>query len=130
MRKFFISVVLLGLASVGCGDKKKPITVTTNAFAYMQEVPFESATFTPMLGQYLSTRDKPLFQSAMAIDASTGGPLQADFGSFYLVRDTVAFDLYGGVEVPTEQWDIYVAKTDGSGIMQITDDSYEDSYPP
>lgn len=132
MRKSLF-LVLLTITFVGCGGNSTKTVVTpvkTNAFAFLQEVPYQSAMFTPMLGQYVSTSGDIQFHIAVATDASTGNPLKADFGSFYLAGDKVAFDLYGGIgDASTNQWDIYVAKADGSVITQITDDSYEDSYP-
>ncbi len=137
MCKFVFSAFLLTLtlaSLMGCGGSAKitpPITpITTNSFAFMQEVPFQGATFTPMLGQYVSTSGNLSFQTSTAIDDSTGHPLMADFGSLYLAGNKVTFDLYGGVgSVPVDQWDIYVAKADGSSITQITNDVYEDAYP-
>lgn len=134
MRRSLLSAfltILVSAALVGCGDSKKPVApITTNAFAYMQEVPFQGSWFTPMLGQYVSSSGNVDFQTASAIDAGTGLPLTADFGSFYLVGDRVTFDLYGGTGAgPADQWDIYLAKADGSAVLQLTNDAYEDSYP-
>lgn len=135
MRRFVHSAILiaLGAALVACGggsSKKENTPVTSNAFVFIQEVPYQGAWFTPMLGQYVNTNGNIDFQTAVAIDNSTGQPLTADFGSLYLAGDKVAFDLYGGTGViPVDQWDIYVARADGSSVMQITNDLYEDSYP-
>lgn len=136
MRKFIFSAFLLTLIGVsmpGCGGSANQapiIPVTTNSFAFMQEVPYQGAWFTPKLGQYVNTNGNIQFQTSVAIDNSTGQPFTADFGSLYLKGDKVTFDLYGGTGVvPVDQWDIYVAKADGSSITQITNDAYEDAYP-
>jgi len=124
---------LLGVGLVGCGgDSKKPVvvTTTTNAFAFVQEVPSQPAMFNPMVGQYVSTAGVTTFQAGAATDALTGQILTGPYGSLYLSKsgDRAAFDLYGGLDiVPTSQWDIYVA--DQSSITQITNDEYEDYYP-
>ena len=125
--------LLLGVCLVGCGgDSKKPVvvTTTTNAFAFIQEVPSQPAMFNPMLGQYVSTAGVTTFQTGVATDAVTGQILTGPYGSLYLSKsgDRAAFDLYGGLDVvPTTQWDIFVA--DKSTITQITNDAYEDYYP-
>lgn len=136
MRRFIFSVLvvsLVGLSMPGCGGNghSKPLgPTTTNSFAFMQEVPYQGAWFTPMLGQYVNTDGTIRFQTSVAIDNATGQPFTADFGSLYLMGDRVTFDLYGGTgAVAVDQWDIYVAKADGSSITQITNDLYEDSYP-
>jgi Tol biopolymer transport system component len=125
--------LLLGVGLVGCGgDSKKPVvvTTTTNAFAFIQEVPSQPAMFNPMVGQYVSTAGVTTFQTGVATDALTGQILTGPYGSLYLSKsgDRAVFDLYGGLDiVPTSQWDIYVA--DQSSITQITNDEYEDYYP-
>jgi Tol biopolymer transport system component len=125
--------VLIGVGLVGCGgDSKKPVvvTTTTNAFAFIQEAPSQTAMFNPMVGQYVSTAGVTTFQAGVATDALTGNILTAPYGSLYLSKtgDRAAFDLYGGLDVvPTTQWDIYVA--DQSSVTQITNDDYEDYYP-
>lgn len=125
--------IMLGVGLIGCGgDSKKPVvvTTTTNAFAFIQDVPSQPAMFNPMVGQYVSTAGVTTFQTGMATDAVTGQVLTGPYGSLYLSKsgDRAAFDLYGGLDiVPNTQWDIYVA--DQSSIKQITNDEYEDYYP-
>jgi Tol biopolymer transport system component len=125
--------MMIGFGLIGCGgDSKKPIvvTTTTNAFAFIQEAPSQTAMFNPMVGQYVSTEGVTTFQTGAATDAVTGQILTGPYGSLYLSRsgDRAVFDLYGGLDiVPTTQWDIFVA--DQSTITQITNDEYEDYYP-
>ncbi len=128
---FFLTLILLALGFTGCGDDKKPVVTTTNAVAFLQEVPNQGATFIPMLGQYATSRSRTVFQLTPALDPA-GNAVLGDFGSVSLSRaaDQATFDLWGGIgDVLVDQWDIYVASTDGSAITQITDDPYEDYYP-
>src|SRR5690242_8003167 len=101
--------MMIGFGLVGCGgDSKKPIvvTTTTNAFAFIQEAPSQTAMFNPMVGQYVSTAGVTTFQTGAATDAVTGRVLTGPYGSLYLSRsgDRAVFDLYGGLDiVPTTQ---------------------------
>jgi hypothetical protein len=60
MRRTLLFFAVLILAAIifiaGGGDKKPAVSVTkTNAFGFIQEVPNQSGTFNPMLGQYVSS---------------------------------------------------------------------------
>lgn len=137
MRRTFSVLILLFLCgALGCGGGSRNVIVpqpqVTNAFMFLQEVPNQGATFTPMSGQYTVTGSDITFQALPAQDPVTGQVVGADFGSMYLsaAGDKVAFDLWGGMDVvPVDQWDIYVESANGQTITQITNDSYEDAYP-
>ena len=137
MRRTLSVLILLFLSgALGCGGGSKAVIVpqaqVTNAFMFLQEVPNQSATFTPMTGQYTVRGSDVSFQARPAQDPVTGQMVGADFGSMYLsaAGDKIAFDLWGGMDiVPVDQWDIYVESANGQTITQITNDSYEDAYP-
>ena len=123
-------LILVGITAVGCGDSKKVTPTTTNAFAFIQEVPSQPGLFTPMIGQYVSTGNTTRFQTAVAQDAISGQAITEALGSLYLNGNQVVFDMFGGMgDVPNNQWDIFVANVDTSVITQITDDASEDYYP-
>jgi len=130
---FFVVLILAAIIFVACGGDKKPaVTVTkTNAFGFIQEVPNQSGTFIPMLGQYVTSGGTTMFQTAAPIDSSRH-VVSGAFGSLYLSKkgDQVTFDLWGGLsDVVVDQWDIYVASADVSVVTQITNDVYEDYSP-
>lgn len=135
-RTFFPVLFLpcLSLFLLGCGGGSKTVVApqpkVTNAFMFLQEVPNQGATFTPMTGQYVITGNSVTFEAVPTQDSLTGQITSGDFGSVYLSpSNKVAFDLWGGIgSTLVDQWDIYVGNADGS-TTQITNDSYEDSYP-
>jgi len=98
---------------------------------FLQEVPNQGTSFTPMTGEYSVLGNDVTFQAIPAQDPSSGQITGADFGSVYLSPSSnkITFDLWGGLgNTLVDQWDIYVENADGS-TTQITNDSYEDSYP-
>jgi Tol biopolymer transport system component len=125
------SVVLVCVAVlvIGCGDSAKPkVAPQTNSVAFMQEVQGSSYTFTPVLGRFTGNQ----FTQTHVKDPSTGKNVEGMFYSIILSRkgDKVTFDLYGGIEESsTHQWDIFVGNSDGTGLVQITNDTEEDSLP-
>ena len=136
MRKtllFSFVLILLAVAFVACGDSKKPVVPTvTNAFAFLQEVPFQGYNLSAGIGQFVKTGSSIQFQTTIVKDPSSNDVVVAPFWSVYLSNngDKVVFDLYGGtLDMPNEQWDIYVANADGSGLTQITSDFNEDADP-
>jgi dipeptidyl aminopeptidase/acylaminoacyl peptidase len=138
MSRTFLSVLFflyLSAFLLACGGGSKTVIVpqpqVTNAFMFLQEVPNQGATFTPMVGQYTITGNTVTFEGIPAQDQVTGQITSGDFGSVSLstTSNKVAFDLWGGIgSTLVDQWDIYVGNADGS-TTQITNDSYEDSYP-
>ena len=138
MWKFFfvaLSILLLAISLLGCGDSKTVVVrqpQTTDAFVFLREVPNQTSAFTPMTGQYVTTGNSVTFEAIPSQDPVTGDVTAADFGSVYLspAGDLVTYDLWGGIgDVLVDQWDIYVASSDGSITTQITNDAFEDSYP-
>jgi hypothetical protein len=135
-RTFLSTLFLLSTAFLlGCGGGSKPVVVpqpqVTDAFMFLQEVPNQGATLTPMTGQYTISENSATFEAIPTQDPATGQVTSGDFGSVYLSPENgkVAFDLWGGMDSAlVDQWDIYVDNADGS-TTQITNDSYEDSYP-
>lgn len=137
-KTLFSALVILSLSAAlaGCGGGSKTVVVpqpqVTNAFMFLQEVPNQGATFTPMTGQYTVTGSDITFQALPAQDPVTGQVIGADFGSMYLSAgsDKIAYDLWGGTgSILVDQWDIYVEGANGQTTAQITNDAYEDAYP-
>jgi WD40-like Beta Propeller Repeat len=134
---FCVALFLLSTAFLlGCGGGgSKPVVIpqpqVTNAFMFLQEVPNQGATLTPMTGQYTVTENNATFEPVPVQDSVTGQVTSGDFGSVYLSAENgkMVFDLWGGMDSTlVDQWDIYVDNADGS-TTQITNDTYEDSYP-
>ena len=135
---FFVALFLPSTAFLlGCGGGSKAVVTPqpqpqiTDAFMFLQEVPNQATSFTPMTGEYSVLGNDVTFQAIPAQDPSSGQVTAADFGSAYLSPSSnkITFDLWGGLgNTLVDQWDIYVENTDGS-TTQITNDSYEDSYP-
>ena len=134
MRKILIFVFILSFTTawlVGCGDSGKRITPTpTPNVAFMQET--GAYLFTPRLGTFSTSGNTITFTESAVVDTSTQQPVSAEFYSIILSRDgtKAALDLYGGLDGLTDQWDIFVANSDGSGNpMQITNDANDDRMP-
>jgi TolB protein len=73
-----------------------------------------------------------VFTATEVKDPDTGEVVNAHMWSIILSAkgDGVVFDLWGGtVDHPSEQWDIWVGNADGTGLAQVTNDSYEDLMP-
>jgi Tol biopolymer transport system component len=137
MRKIFVFIFLLSLTAlwlIGCGSSKKivPPPTTSNAFAFIQEVGSGTNTFQPMMGTFSTTSGTTTFSEAPAIDKSTNQPIQADIYSIILSADgkMASFDLWGGLDGTSAEWDIWVAPVDGSSNpTQVTSDTNTNILP-
>jgi Tol biopolymer transport system component len=120
----------------GCGSSNKKVVVTpqTTNFAFMQAAPSVGTyMFSPALGTFSTINGNTTFSFKLYTDTSTNQAIAMDLGSIILSADgkRATFDLYGGtVDAPSNQWDIWVANTDGTGNpLQISNDIYEDYLP-
>src|SRR5215469_6186986 len=124
MRKtlLFLSTLLLTAAwLIGCGDNGKKITTTTTTpstvgnIAFMQEA--GSYLFTPQVGKFTLTGNTLSFTASGVVDPTTNQPVAAEFFSIALSSDAkqAALEIYGGLDGTDGQWDIFVAKSDGTG---------------
>ena len=94
MGRTFFTVALFLLSTaflLGCGGGSKAVVVpqpqVTNAFMFLQEVPNQGATLTPMTGQYTVSENSATFEPVPAQDAVTGQVTSGDFGrSIFLLR--------------------------------------------
>ncbi len=136
MRKILFFVLFLALAVwlIACSSSSKKVVVQpqTSAFAFVQEAAGQSYMFTPMLGKYVTTGSSTVFTATSVMDPSTNQPVTAEFWSIVLSADgkKATFDLAGGLDGNSGQWDIWVANSDGTGNpVQVTNDSYDDAMP-
>lgn len=139
MRKtlLFLSTLLLTAAwLIGCGDNGKKITTTTTTpstvgnIAFMQEA--GSYLFTPQVGKFTLTGNTLSFTASGVVDPTTNQPVAAEFFSIALSSDAkqAALEIYGGLDGTDGQWDIFVAKSDGTGTpVQITNDANDNRMP-
>ena len=83
-----------------------------------------------MTGQYTISENSATFEPVPAQDAVDGPGHIRRFGSVYLSpRMQIGLRSVGWHgQCLVDQWDIYVGNADGS-TTQITNDTYEDSYP-
>ena len=136
MRKillFSLIMIVLGVLLVGCGESKKPVVPTqTSAFAFLRATSTANL-FTPVLGKFVTTGTNTQYSETTIKDTSTGQDVKGQLWSIILSAkgDKATFDLYGGMTADTSnnQWDIYVANADGTGIVQVTNDAYDDAMP-
>ncbi|MBZ5598813.1 MAG: hypothetical protein LAN83_10855 [Acidobacteriia bacterium] len=135
MRKVFFAslvLILLALFCVSCGNESKPIVPSqTSAFAFLRESSTANQ-FIPVLGKFVTTGNNIVFTATEVKDPSTGEVVNAHMWSIVLSAkgDKVLLDLWGGtVDHPSEQWDIWVGNADGTGLVQVTNDSYQDLMP-
>lgn len=136
MRKLVLFSLTLALTAawmVGCGDSKKVVTTQKTSFAFMQEASSAgSFLFSPMVGTFTSTGSTPQFSTSTVVDTSTNQPVVAEFYSIALSADgkKATLDMYGGLDGISNQWDIWVANSDGSSNpLQITNDTNNNRMP-
>ncbi len=134
MRKSFVLVLILSFSAawmVGCGDSAKTVTpAPVPNVAFMQEA--GSYLFTPRLGTFTTSGNTITFTESGIVDTTTSQPVTAEFYSIILSKDgtKAALDLYGGLDGTSDQWDIFVANSDGtSNPVQITNDVNDDRMP-
>ena len=137
MRRLLIFISLLSLTAawlIGCGSSSKkvvPPTETAN-FAFMQGAGSGTYLFSPMIGTFSSTDGNTTFSAAAVLDNSTNQPIEAEFYSIFLSADgkMATLDLYGGLDGTSQQWDIWVAPSDGSSNpTQVTNDTNNNELP-
>ena len=135
MRKIFLFALALCVTAVwliSCGSSSKKIIVPaqTSAFSFLQSTS-QSGMFAPVLGKFVTTGGNTQFTATQIVDPSTKQPVTAAFYSMILnnAGDKVTFDLNGGLDGTSGQWDIWVGKADGTGLVQVTNDSYDDAMP-
>lgn len=123
------------LVNCGSDTKQAPNPVVppqTNSFAFIQEIPGQGYLFTPMLGTFTISGTNVQFSATAIKDPGTGQVVSAEFGSLILSNDgsKAAFEVYGGMgDVSNNQWDVFVANSNGTGLVQVTNDSYADELP-
>jgi Tol biopolymer transport system component len=137
MRKILVSSLVLTLTAVwliACGSSSKPkVLPQTTVFAFLQEAPSAgNYMFSPVRGTFSTIGGNTTFTATTVVDTSTNKPVIGDFGSIILSADSkkATFDLYGGLDGTSNQWDIWVANADGTGnAVQISKDGYEAAFP-
>ncbi len=115
------------------GSSSKPIvTPQTSTFAFMQQTTGLSYKFTPMLGKFSTANSTTVFTATPVVDTSTNLLVDGEFYSIILSPDGKkgVFDLYGGLDRTSGQWDIWVADLNNtSNPVQITNDVNDDAMP-
>jgi len=137
MRKFLYFSLILCVASwlTGCGSSSKPVVQPqTSSFAFMQAAPSAgTGMFTPALGTFSTLNGNTTFSYKLYMDPTTNQAIAMDMGSIVLSANgtKATFEFYGGTaDFPSNQWDIWVANTDGTGNpVQISNDAYDDAFP-
>ena len=139
MRKTLALIFILSWSAIffmGCGSSGTSNVVTppqsqTSKFAFLEEVAGQTNVFAPMIGKFVTTNGNTTFSAKAAVD-SEGAPITGELYSIVLSSDgkKATFDMYGGLDGTSGQWDIWIANADGSGsVTAVTNDSYEDSMP-
>lgn len=135
MRKILLFIFLLSVTAawmVGCGDSgtKKIVTPNPNV-VFLRDA--GTGLFTPMLGTFTVSGSTTTFSAAAVTDPTTHEQVQPSaFFSIIMSKDGTkgTFDLYGGMDGTGNQWDIWVANTNGAGnAVQITNDGYDNAMP-
>ncbi|HEV2467983.1 MAG TPA: hypothetical protein VGS78_02215 [Candidatus Sulfotelmatobacter sp.] len=135
MRKILLFIFLLIVTAawmVGCGDSGSRRIVTPNPnFVFLQDA--GGGLFTPMLGAFTVNGNTTTFTATAVTDPTTNEQVQpAPFYSIIMSQDGTegTFDLFGGLDGSSNQWDIWVANTNGVGnAVQITNDAYDNALP-
>ena len=133
--RFLLSLtfLILGIVLIACGGSSSRPVVQTSTVAFLQETQNRDGLFFPMLGTFSASASNVQFTVKLAaIDPGTGQNVSAALGSIFLSASgkKATFDLYGGtIDAPSTRWDIWVANSDGSGLVQVTNDTYEDAMP-
>ena len=133
--RFLLSLTFLtlGIVLIACGGSSSRPVVQTSTVAFLQETQNRDGLFFPMLGTFsVAANDVRFTAKPAAIDSGTGQNVSAALGSIFLSVSgkKAVFDLYGGtIDAPSTHWDIWVADSDGSRLVQVTNDTYEDAMP-
>ncbi len=119
---------------IGCGSSSKTLPVTqSNSVAFLQEAPSAGTyMFSPMIGTFTTKGTTTTFSSAAVMDKSTNQPLASEIYSIVLSADATkaTFDLYGGLDGTSYQWDIWVGNASGtSNPTQVTNDNNWNRMP-
>ena len=135
MRKILLFIAVLSITAawmVGCGDSAKKVVVVPATplpnVAFLQGPADMSDMLTPMLGTFTSSGQ---FVTKAVMDTDNK-PVTAEINSIALSADRTkaTLDLYGGLDGNSDQWDIWVAKSDlSTNPTQITNDVYDDVLP-
>jgi len=104
-----LTFLLLSAFLLGCGGGSKTVVTpqpqVTDAFMFLQEVPNQGTSFTPMTGEYSVLGNDVTFQAIPAQDPSSGQITAADFGSAYLSPSSNKITLTCGAAWAT-RWSI------------------------